>query len=297
MMEDQNKIKKDYDIQNFVFDSKNIKDFNIIPSRRQISSTHVKAIRRILDKSKNPISILIVNKRGNEIRLIDGNHRYEAIKEYFNSKETNRNSKIECTLKVYHNLSDEEERQVYSDEAKRKNESYEDHLNMYKDTLVFWKLLNDPLNEFPCQVTIYPAKNGLKFRVILNAINTSKKSQINSYNADYLNKDELIDFANNLTFDDFKEFKAFLLFFIKVFGAIDEENLFVKPQYLLPLFDIYVKNKEYAKDPNYISRFERIIGRSDLITYKSAASRENHNKIRELMLKYMNYHIARNLFV
>ena len=81
-----------------------------------------------------------MNKTKGKMRLIDGNHRIEAVRKFYSYRREENRPKIECILKVYQDLTEEEERQVYSDEAKRRNESFEDRLNLYKDSLPFWKL-------------------------------------------------------------------------------------------------------------------------------------------------------------
>lgn len=287
--------KKGYKIEQISITYDNIDEFKMIPNRRQISDCHVKKIHGAFLEGKNPVGVLIVNLRGRDMRLIDGNHRVEAIKRFYKYKDAHKKIKIDCVLKVYKELNDDEERQVYSDEAKRRNESYEDRLNIYKDTITFWKLLNDPINKFPCSVSIYPAKEGIKFRHILNAFNTSKKSSAGYYSS-YLNKEDLVEFAKTLEYDDYVLLKGFMEFFIETFGKVGKENMFCKVQFLLPLFDIYVKNVEYKNDANFKERFKRILGRSDLLTYTNLAGREAQSRIRNLMIGYMNHYISKNMF-
>lgn len=293
----ENIRKKNYIVEQFTITSDNIDKFVIVPYRRQISATHVSKIHGSLLAEKNPVGILIVNQINNEMRLIDGNHRIEAIKRFFNYKDSNKKIKIECVLKVYKGLSEDEEKQIYSDEAKRKNESYEDRLNIYKDSITFWKLMNDPLNKFPSQVTIYPAKNSIKFRTIINALNTTKQSGENGYNANYLNKEEIIQFALTLQYEDYKFMHDFVGMFVQIFGKVGTENIFSRPQYFLPLFDIYCKNIKCVKDSNFYERFSKVISRADLMNYMNVPGREAQSKIRDLMIGYMNHKISRNLFV
>jgi hypothetical protein len=289
--------KKGYTIEPFTITSETINDFKIIANRRQISESHVGRIHGALLNDKNPIGVLIVNKRGHDMRLIDGNHRIEAIKKFYSYRISHNGIKIECILKVYSELTDEQEREVYSDEAKRKNESYEDRLNLYKDTITFWKLLNDRLAPFPCKVTIYNAKESLRFRVILNAFYTAKRNSEQGYTSQYVNKEGMVEFAKELNYDDFTLFKEFVTFLIRVFGAIGEENIYLRTQFFIPLFDIYVRNRHYKDERNFDERFSRIIGRADLLSYVHMGGREAQVKVRELMLSYTNYHIASHLFI
>jgi len=289
--------KREYTIENFTIDPVTIDQFEIIPNRRQVSELQVAKIHGVLIAGKNPIGVLIVNKRGGQYRLIDGNHRIEAIKRFYSYREIFKDTKIECILKVYENLTDEEEREVYSDEATRRNESYEDRLNIYKDTIMFWKLLNDPVNTFPCKVSIYQAKDVLRFRAILYALSTIKNSTGSGYHPTYLRKEELIPFAKSLTYDDFVLLKEFVSFFQETFGKIGKENAYTSAQYFIPIFDIYTKNRQHCNDATFKERFQRFIGRADIMNYSNSIGRESQSKIRALMIGYANHRVSKNLFV
>ena len=296
--EKTDKVRKaNYEMKKFVITSDNIDKFRILEGRRQISENHVKRIHGALLNGNNPVGTLIVNQRNNEIRLIDGNHRIEALKRYFTYKKLYAKIKVECMLKIYHGLSDEEERQVYADEAIRKNETAEDRLNMFKDTLVFWKLINDRLNLFPCRVNIYPAKEGIRFRVILDALLTVKTTSDIGYYPKYLAKDDLIDFCNDLTHNDYLLIKEFISFFISVFGDINSDNVFAKRHYFMPLFDIYTRNREQKNLNNFKQRFHRVFGKPELMMYVNLGGREAQTRIRSLMLEFMNFNFSRNQFI
>ncbi len=293
----KNILSKNYEVINFKIDRNNINEFGIMENRRQVSDSQVSQISGALNQGKNPIGVLIVNFRDGKYRLIDGNHRVEAIKKFLSYKPKNEEIVIECILKVYKNLTDEEERQIYSDEAKRRNESYEDRLNLYKDTLQFWKLLQDRLNSFPCRVSIYNTKDGLKFRNVLNALYTVKLSNKKGFVTGNLKKEEMVRFANELNYDDFVFLKDFMEFFQQIFGKIGTENKYTKVQFFCPLIDIYAKNISRKKEKDFNRRFETLIGRTDILTYMNTAGKEWKIKIRELMIGYMNHGISARKFI
>lgn len=293
-------IKRDYKITPFKITKDNIDNFKIMENRRQISEGHVRQIHGALLAGKNPLGVIIVNIRNKEMRLIDGNHRIEAVKRFYAYKKTYKEMTIECILKVFEDLSDEEERHVYADEAKRRDESYEDRLNMYKDAITFWKLLQGEIKtvgEFPCKVSIYASKNSIKFRLLLNSLFTIKNESPKGYYPKYLRKDDLVPFAMELSFEDYKLIGEFIVFFQEVFGLVSQDNMYCVAQYFIPLFDIYVKNRMMKDDKNFKDRFSRIIGRADLIQYVRSSGRESQTKIRAIMLGYMNYATSRNKFI
>jgi len=293
-----NKIyQREYKILKFKITSDNIKNFKIMDNRRQISSIHVGRIHGAILSGKNPIGVLIVNKRGDDLRLIDGNHRIEAVKRFFAYKKVYSKMELECILKVYNGLSDDEERKVYSDEAKRKNESYEDRLHLYKDVITLWKLVTNNLNKFPCKITIYNQKNSLKLRLLINAIYTARISQEKGYNQNYVSKEDIVGFAKEITYDEFLIMKEFIEFFQKIFGIVENENYLTRAQFFIPLFDIYYQNRKFKDQSNFESRFKNCIGRNELLNFIGLAGREAMENIRNLLLKYMNRGISRNIFI
>lgn len=290
--------KKAYEIREYTIDSKNINEFDIMANRRQICGPHVKGMHQAIIDGKNPIGVIIVNIKNGKMRLIDGNHRIESVKRFYNYRESNKDVKIECVLKVYKDLTEEEEREIYSLEAKRRNESYEDRITMYKDTITIWKLLNDQLNVFPCKVTIYQATGTLKFRTVLAAFATMKANQEGGkYNPEYLSKEEIVEFAKSLDYEDFVLFKEFMTFFIEVYGKVGENNVFTRSQFFMPLFDIYSKNHEHVESPTFTERFRRIIGKPDLMNYYNMGGREAQISARRAMIDHMNYRVSKNIFV
>ena len=295
-LKEENIRKANYKIEKYIITSENISNFTVMENRRQIGEIHVGKIHKALLTGKNPIGILIVNKRNNQLRLIDGNHRLEALKRFYSYYKSNKEVKVECILKVYENLTDEEERSVYTDEARRRNESHEDRLNMFKDSLTFWKLIDDKLNKFPFKVTIYNAKDGIKFRVILNAIFTSKTSESVGFFPKTLGKDDLVEFCMDLDYNDFVVTKEFAEFFVNIFGEVNSNNIFTRSQFFIPLFDIYVKNRDQVKTSTFIPRFIRIIRKPDIIQFLNLSGREAQSRLREIMLSYMNHGFSTHQF-
>jgi hypothetical protein len=280
-------IKNKFEVKSFIITPETIDKFQLMENRRQISEHHVGKIHGAILSGKNPLGVLIVNELNNSWRLIDGNHRIEAVKRFY-SRENNRKTNLECVVRIFKGLSPEKEREVYSDEAKRKDESYEDRLNLYKDTITFWRLTQDKLNKFPCNVTIYQQKNGLRFRTILDCLSTVKSEQKTGYVPRYLGKENIVEFARELKYEDLILMSKFIDIFQQTFGLIDKNNIFTRRQGFLPLFDIFYKNFKNDRKEEVIKRFSLIVGKSDIIMYLNMQGREAQQKIRELMVGYIN---------
>ena len=289
-------LKREYKTVNFKITPQTINDFELMANRRQISSGHVGKIHAAFIAGKNPVGVLIVNFREGKYRLIDGNHRIEAVKRFYARKGKNYRIEIECTMKVYENLTDAEEMEIYTNEAKRRNESFEDRLSLYKNTITFWKLLNDPLERFPCEVSIYPSTYGLKFKTILTAMYTIRNSE-EDYSSLNVPKEDAIRFANSLQYEDFVFLKEFVTFFQKIYGKVEKTNIYLTSNFFMPLIDIYYKNRQYKDEPGFEKRFANVIGRSTILTLLNTHGREYKLKLREEMLQYMNHGVSVKVFV
>lgn len=291
-------FEREYKLERFVITPESIEHFEVMKNRRQISPKHLRQIHGAILSGKNPVGILIINKKNGMKRIIDGNHRIEAVKRFYGYKKSHKDVKIVCTLKVYENLTEDEERKVYTDEAKRKSESSEDRLNMYKDSITFWGLLQDNLKQFPCRVTIYPSVKALKFRTILDALYVSKRDKSKGYAPIYLTKDDIVSFAQEIGFADFVLLKEFVQLFIGVFGDVNIHNVLCLKQGFVPLFDIYAKNQANFSKLVIVERFKRILGKADiLMNINMGIGRETQQKVRDLMVNHMNHGIHKNLFI
>ncbi len=289
-------IKKGYEIESMTVSRDNINKFEVMEHRRQIGEYHVRNILAALGTGKNSMGVIIVNRKKNRIRLIDGNHRIEALRRFLNRR-TQEKTKVEVTLKVYRDLTDEEERRVYTIEATRRNESHEDRLNMYKDTIMFWKLVSNPLKGFPCEVSIYGSKKSIRLRVLLNALYSTESSPERGYNPTYLKKNNMVEFAQEMNFEDFRLMKEFMTFFKGTFGRVEIPNIYIKTQFFMPLFDVYIRNRQQKDSRTFQDRFRKIMGRSELLVFLNSTGKESQVRIREIMIGYMNYNIQSNLFI
>lgn len=291
----QKTIDRNFEEIEFYVDKQNVSQFCMLEERRMLRDSHISTIHGSLIEGKNPLGTLIVNKIEDKFYLIDGNHRIEAVKRFLSRESKSSEVKIKCTLRIYHNLNHAEMLEVYDNETMRINQTYEDKLQLHIDEITFYKLLRD---NFPCNVSIYPVKNSLRLRTILNAMFASNNSSVGSYLPFKLNRKNLVDFAKSLLYDDYVFFKDFVNFFIEVYGEISQDNIFSRSQYFMPLYDIYKKNLEIISSDHdqAIARFQRILGKSDLLIYNKIASRESAIILRKRMLEYMNYKITKKAF-
>jgi len=77
-------IKRGFITKTFTITPETLDKFELMVNRRQIGTSHVRKIHGAILEGKNPMGVLIVNEINNKWRLIDGNHRIEAVKRFYN---------------------------------------------------------------------------------------------------------------------------------------------------------------------------------------------------------------------
>jgi len=155
-------MKPTYVIEKFVVNKNNVNGF-VIVNKRNTRLTQVKSILGALRLGKHFEAPFVVNRRGNAIRVIDGHHRIEAMKEYFSDLD-NKDKTIEVTMAVYKNLTDNEEREVYSVWNVAIRQNTHDFINSYKDTIPMFGRLT---TELPC--TVYGMQTKLRIKNLTEA--------------------------------------------------------------------------------------------------------------------------------
>lgn len=280
-----------YHMEEFEITPDNVSQFVIIEERRELSDTWASTLHGLLIQGRNPIGVLVVNKTKQGYRVIDGNHRIEAVRKFYSymGKQNKERPSIKCILKVYDNLDREGERQVYIEEASRRTESMDDRLKVYSSQIKFYNLCNG--EQVPFKVSIYAQKGSLKLRNVINALEGARDFPTQEYKANRLRRKDIVQFALALDYQDFINFKEFMLFFIKVFGIVDASNLFTKPPFFSPLYDIFTINKEFIQENEQraIERFQRLIGHPRLISFVNLTGREAFIRIHKEMMELLNY--------
>ncbi|MHA1410488.1 MAG: hypothetical protein ACTSQY_09340 [Candidatus Odinarchaeia archaeon] len=139
-----------------------------IVNQRQIRNTQVNSILRGLKQGQHFDSMFVVNVNNGSkrIRVIDGGHRTEALKRYF---EEYPNKQVKVSLAVYKDLTDAEERAIFTRWNIGVKQTIEDFINSYKAEIPEFEYMLDQL-----PVSVYGTKNKMKMRYIVDAYLSSK---------------------------------------------------------------------------------------------------------------------------
>lgn len=227
-------IKKGYTSTLFTVNKENIEDFELLPNHRQLREAQIARIHLQLKQGQHFESQVVINQRGKKMRIIDGGHRITAISRFLDEF---LDKQIEINMAVYKDLTDDEELKIFSLWNKGINQSPDDYLNLRKEEIPLLKLLE---KDFPCKVTIYSPKDGIKFKTLIAAyLGALLLQKPNSYD----NKiDKIIEKAKALGHRDHRFLKSFIEGFITVFGAPSKKNPFSSYVLFTAFMRVYYDN-------------------------------------------------------
>lgn len=190
-----------------------------LPNQRHIRDSQVNGIFRALKQKEHFDSMFVVNVNNGtkKIRVIDGGHRTEALKKYF---EIFPNSKIRVSMAVYKDLSSSQERQIYTKWNLGVKQSIEDFIWSYRMEIPEYENL---LNKFP--VTIYGSSEKIKLRYIIDAYISSKQNPYTG--GTHYGKLEWIEVLRNINGSDLKSIDDTFKILYRIFNP-NNRNDFVK---------------------------------------------------------------------
>ena len=154
----------EYGIEKMTLTKKSVEELVIVNPRR-IHPSQVQSIYKALLKGEHFDSVFVINRRDNKLRVIDGNHRFEALMLFFEKRP---HMKIEAYSAIYDNLDDAQEREIFTRWNISITQSTDDFINSYKETIPMYSRFVD---EMPCNV--YGTYNKMKLRDMVNAYRAS----------------------------------------------------------------------------------------------------------------------------
>ena len=139
-----------------------------IVNPRKLRKSQVASLASLLLKGKHFDSCLVVSRKGGHLRIIDGQHRIEAMKQYFKKFP---DEKIQVALVTYKKLSPDAERNVYRKWNVPIKQSTDDFINSYRETI---PMFNRITMEIPC--SIYGSTQKMRLRDLINAYIAAKEN-------------------------------------------------------------------------------------------------------------------------
>jgi hypothetical protein len=224
-------------------------------------------------------------------RVIDGNHRMDAIAEKLLRDSDFR---IVITIAEYKNLNRAEERQVYTKWNKGTPESATDYLKWHFKTIPYGKQM---LNQLP--VEIYGNDKKMSIKMLVGSHVNAKKQ--NAFEGGY-------SFGGEKTVQDFmmivpSDIKTMALFYeymVEAFGTYYKGHPFYRSTPLSVFYRIWFDNKDYISRERFVTAFKRVFaqklfrwddimkngGRSASIFFYNLAMKELEQDRRRIHWRY-----------
>lgn len=274
-------------IQEFEINKETIEQFEHPDWQRNIRLSTINKFKKSLKEDSFFGTLITVNKINGKFRLINGNHRLRAIKESLFKI-----NKIKVILDIYENLTESEEKDIFSKISIESSQTLDDYLYIHKEEIpIFNKLSNFPIN-----ISIYPHKSSIRLSTFIKIVKSIRNRQLEcDFSA--MDRGEALNIAMEITENEFICLKKFFNLFKQSVGGIINNSLY-KPIVLLPIADIfgrYFMNPYNPRhrgkghggwtDNDWINLFKKIMTDHIILSYAEMnTSREKMRDVRERIL-------------
>jgi hypothetical protein len=269
-----------------------LNDFVLLSNRRDIRGGVVNKLARLLKSGGHFESPFVTNRiNDHKERLIDGNHRYEAIKQVIDE---NPNFKVEVIIVYYEDLNPQEERQLYTTWNSGTKQNTNDFVKQYWTTIPIVKLMNREGFAYP--VRHIWSKKAIEFKTLVGGYLTKNDATfIGGYQGSAF--DFIIE-SQSLGANDCKVIDAFLKEYIAVFGNPDKKSIHYRQAVFYSLFRIWLENKG-SKNPALIATaLRRVRNHPVVVRYANlGGTRENCVTCARELLEIINGQKVYNRFV
>lgn len=234
-----------------LINSSNISKFVINQrDRRDIREGKVKELVRQLEEEKHFSAPFVINETMERWRMIDGNHRYEAIKRCLAK---NSNFEITVWIAVYRDLTPAEEREVYSLWNIGTVQSSTDFLKAHFQTI---PLGREMLRRLP--VTIYGDKQHIPIKSLMGCQICAKRRR--KFEGGYTEgKEQAIADFREINSEDIDLIEEFCDFMKECFGQYHKGSQFYQTTPLSAFYRIWFDNKSMERS-KMVKAFKKVFG-------------------------------------
>lgn len=232
--------KADYVMRTIVLNKNNVTSFfTRMKNRRGIRTSKVTQLITKICRGEHFHAIFVVNKKSDKNRLIDGNHRLDAIQ---GAIKRDPNLKIEVRYAEYKNKTNDEEREIFQVWNIGSAQTADDFLKVWFDTIPFG---DEMLRKIPA--SIYSNKKKVKLKVIAGAHMVAKNGK--PFGGGYAgSREDIVRDLKLFEQDDINKMRAFMKEMSLAFGTYDSGNEFYKTTSLYALYKLWYDNLDIRPD-------------------------------------------------
>lgn len=212
--------------------------FEFLRNRRKLNNGNVTRLRRLLVRGEHFETPMVANLKNGKLRLIDGNHRIEAITQFL---EKNKTVTIEIAICYYEDLPEQEESEKFAKWNAGMKQSRYDFIQINRERIPIINKLKKS-EGFPVTISIYPAVKQLDVRMLLEPYLKVKEGLPISGNI-LGGITGWIDKVKDMGEEEAKELAQFVEEYTEVFGPVDKKNPHFKKAVFQPIATIWFKNR------------------------------------------------------
>jgi len=278
-------MKTNYIVEKFIVTKSNVNGF-VIVNKRNTRMAQVHKILRALNDDTHFEAPFVVNRRDKKIRVIDGHHRIEAMKKFY-EMDGNEDEQIEIVMATYKNLTDEEERDMYTKWNIAIRQNTHDFINSYKETIPMFERLT---SELPC--TIYGTKTKIRIKNLTEAWFVSQISTSFQGGVSWTNY-VFVENMQNLTDADIDEIKDTFSIMWEIFNPYSYTDFVgmspFKTTPFIAIFSIIQRNKKRLSLDYMKKRMKtKLASRSQLLSSYNQGGRKACQLAHEKFLSELN---------
>jgi hypothetical protein len=272
----------DYVMKRVVLDKDKLNDmFSLYDTRRKIRRGQV---RNLIGKLKgdpedgNSFPPIAVNELEGKYTILDGNHRHDALKEYF---ALNENRTVVIWMMVYNIDTAEKIREKFIELNSGVKPSSDDLLQQHSKSNPFlMKLLR--VN----YISIYGGgKNPIKARVALTSYLNAIKPK---FSITQHSSEDILRAIEDMQPSDINVIKNFLVDYEETFGVLSTGNTWLKTSIFQAMFRIWYQNLNVVPRDKMIFKFRQLINHQRVIELSKLGGREAQFMAVESIVEILN---------
>jgi len=253
-------------------DKTNIDDkFTILAGRRDVRQGKVTKLRALLNRGEHFDTPFMVNQKDGKYRLLDGNHRFEAIRSFLKNGE--KDKYVVIGVCVYKDLNPEQEREIYTKWNLGTKQNAADFLKQYWTKIPITRNMIKP--HFPINVGYKWGKNALDFKVLTIGyigwkmnVDGRATQHTNTNIGFYADAMSFIEEAKELEEKDFRILKAFMTDYIAVFGTPDRLSHYYKTSVFLAIQRIWLGNFARYQPCSIQRKLMKLVGHERVLYWR-----------------------------
>jgi hypothetical protein len=226
--------------------------FQVTDILRNIRKSQVKNLVGALEE-KSGFPPMTVNLKGSKFRMIDGNHRLIAMKQYLDKHPDH---KIEVVLSIYTDLTEDQEKEVYNNLANTARQTTSDLIRQNEGDIPIYTMIR---RSFPLPITTYKSADSMSFQTLISGYLGARSPH---FQGGYMNTPlKFLEESKSLTNEDYKILRAFCLDWREAFVSV-KNNPFSRVTPFGVMMRIWLDNKRQISQEKMVRFFKTRLANS-----------------------------------